>query len=132
MIRVFRSEIFTQQLSEDEAGQIAADFRQYKETGVPASYFGRDAPYDHPNTLPSVRAECVMHLHLDDGRQYWDARRPQYDHTSDDHLVYCRGFDEADCYLLMATLKPNAHTQARNNSIMANLATMAAKFRERY
>ena len=44
--------------------QLAADFKRYKETGVPADHFGRDAPYNHINSLPSVRLQKLQHLHL--------------------------------------------------------------------
>ena len=111
---------------------VAADFKRYKETGIPAACFGRDVPYDHPHTLPSVRSENLMHLHLAEGAQHWANRQTQYNRTSDHHLVYCRGFYGADHFLLMAILKPDAHAQAHNNSIMGKLAIMAAKFRAQF
>ncbi|WP_231971499.1 type II toxin-antitoxin system YafO family toxin [Thiohalobacter thiocyanaticus] len=112
--------------------QLVADFKQYKETGIPASYFGRDIPYDHPHTLPSVRSEQIMHLHLAEETRQWTKQQPQYNRTSDHHLVYCQGFFDLNCFLLMAILRPDAHHQARDNTIMRNLATMAAKFRAEF
>lgn len=132
MIRIFKSAIISQQLNRSELGQLASDFKRYKESGVPADYFGRDVPYNHPNTLPSVRSEGLMHLHLAEGVQHWASQQAQYVRTSDHHLVYCQGFYKADSFLLMAILKPDAHAQARNNSIMSNLAVMAAKFRAQF
>jgi len=132
VIRVFKSAIISQQLDGNELGQQANDFKHYKEDVIPADYFGRDVPYDHPNTLPSVRGEDLMHLHLAEGAQHWASRQAQYGRTSDHHLVYCQGFYKADHFLLMAILKPDAHAQARNNSIMSNLAVMAAKFRAQF
>ncbi len=132
MIRVFKSDVIGQQLGKSELEQLAADFKCYKETGIPATYFGRDVPYDHPHTLPSVRDERIMHLHLAEGEQHWTGRQTQYGRTSDHHLVYCQGFYKADHFLLMAILRPDAHAQACNNSIMSNLAIMAAKFRAQF
>ena len=132
MIRVFKSDIIGQQLDKRELEQLAADFKRYKETGIPAACFGRDVPYDHPHTLPSVRSEDLMHLHLAEGAQHWANRQTQYNRTSDHHLVYCRGFYETDHFLLMSILKPDAHAQAYNNSIMGKLAIMAAKFRAQF
>ena len=132
MIRVFKSDVIGQQLGKRELEQLAADFKRYKETGIPATCFGRDVPYDHPHTLPSVRSEDLMHLHLAEGAQQWAGRQAQYNRTSDHHLVYCRGFYETDHFLLKSILKPDAHDQARNNSIMSNLAIMAAKFRAQF
>ena len=132
MIRVFKSNIIGQQLGKRELEQLAADFKRYKETGIPAACFGRDVLYDHTHTLPSVRSEDLMHLHLAEGAQHWTGRQAQYSRTSDQHLVYCRGFYATNHFLLMSILKPDAHAQARNNSIMSNLAIMAAKFRAQF
>jgi len=132
VIRVFKSEVIGQQLGKGELEQLVADFKRYKETGIPAACFGRDVPYDHPHNLPSVRSESIMHLHLAEGAQHWTSRQAQYDRTSDYHLVYCPGFYKTDHFLMMTILKPDAHAQARDNSIMSNLAIMAAKFRARF
>lgn len=132
MIRVFKSQVIAQQLNVHELNQLATDFKRYKSTGIPAIYFGRDVPYDHPHTLHGVRNERIMHLHLAEGARYWPDRQVQFGRTSDHHLVYCQGFYNADYFLLMAILRPDAHVQARNNSIMSKLATMAAKFHAKY
>jgi len=39
---------------------------------------------------------------------------------------------KSDHFLLMSILKPDAHAQALNNSIMSKLAIMAAKFRAQF
>jgi mRNA interferase YafO len=87
-------------------------------------------PYDHPNTLSSVRQEEIAHLHLADDSRQWPMHRIQFNRTSDKHLVYCRGFHDQDDYLLMIILEPNAHELARDNNILYKLAQMAARFRE--
>jgi mRNA interferase YafO len=54
VIRVFKSEVIGQQLGKGELEQLVADFKRYKETGIPAACFGRDVPYDHPhNWIPA-------------------------------------------------------------------------------
>lgn len=115
-----------------DLGTLKEDFKQYKESTIPATSFGRDAEYNHPNGLPIVREEKVLHIHLEDPNSPWDVNVEQFNKTSDIHLVYCRGFYDEQCYLLMAILSPNAHVQARDNNIMYNLGLMAEKFRERY
>ena len=60
MIRVFKSDVIGQQLGKRELEQLAADFKHYKETGIPAACFGRDVPYDHQHTLSSVRNNSIM------------------------------------------------------------------------
>jgi mRNA interferase YafO len=79
-----------------------------------------------------VRSEDLMHLHLAEGVQHWARQQTQYNRTSDHHLVYCRGFYQTDHFLLMSILNSDAHAQALNNSIMSNLAIMAAKFRAQF
>jgi mRNA interferase YafO len=111
---------------------LKEDFRQYKESNIPPSNFGRDVEYNHPNTLPTVRQEKVSHIHLEDPDQSWDICAIQFNKKSDTHLVYCRGFHDENCYLLMALLSPDAHAQALNRSIMYNLGQMAEKFRNQY
>ena len=108
--------IFSQQALDLKA--LKADFSQYKDTGLPATNFGRDAEYNHPNGLPIVREEKVSHLHLEDPDAPWNAGIAQFNKTSDVHLVYCQGFYDENSYLLMALLSPDAHQQARNNNIM--------------
>lgn len=132
MMRVFKSAHITELLSNEELQQLVADFKQYKNTGVPPARFGRDALFDHPHTLPSVLAERIMHIHVDDGEQNWDQRNSQYSRTSDYHLIYCQGFNDSECFLLMTILSPDAHAQERNNNIMSNLARMAEKFRQQF
>ena len=64
MIRIFKTDLIREQMSNEHLIQLAADFKHYKETGVPADHFGRDAPYNHINSLPSVRLQELLHLYL--------------------------------------------------------------------
>lgn len=132
MIRIFKSKLITKQLTEEQLEQLINDFRQYKETGLLPDTFGRDVRYDHPNTYPLVKLEEVSHIHLTDGDHPWPIWIVQYKRTSDIHLVYCQGAISTDCYLLIAILSPDAHQQARNNSIMANIGRTAELFRQQH
>lgn len=128
MIRIFKSKLIRETIDESELTQLETDFRRYKQEGVLPDLFGRDVPYDHPNTLPILKQEEVKHLHLLEQ----PIRKLQFYRTSDSHLVYCGGFNNPDIYLFMALLRPDAHQQARQNEAMYQLGVMAQNFRKRY
>lgn len=71
MIRVFKTDLIRKQLEPEELSCLEDDFRHYKANGVLPDLFGRDVPYNHPNTLPSVKAEELWHIHLLDGENSW-------------------------------------------------------------
>ena len=130
-MKIYKSVIIQKQLSASELKCLVSDFRRYKKLNQIPDSFGRDALYDHPNTLPSVLQEEIAHIHLVDPKN-WHVRTVQFNKTSDTHLVYCPGYIERDTYLLMAILAPDAHSQARKRSIMWKLAEIAQGFRERH
>lgn len=132
MIRVFEGSILKGQLTGTERTQLIADFRRYKVEGVLPQNFGRDVPYDHPGTLPSVRAEELRHLHLASEGIPFPLNTIQFSRTSDTHLVYCQGALNAECYLLIAILSPNAHSLALDRDRMLKLARAAELFRNQY
>lgn len=133
MITIFKTDLIRRQLTPEELKCLEDDFRHYKATGVLPDLFGRDVPYNHPNTLYSVKAEELWHIHLLSGDATWPANcKKQEDKTSDDHLVYCPAYQASNCFLLIAILSPDAHAQARKNQIMLNLAKMAENFRMKY
>ena len=130
-IRVFKHKILIDALTESELHSLTKDFRYYKETGQKPEFFGRDEAYDHPNTLPILKSEEVKHIHL----ASTDApflSSIQFYQTSDKHLVYCQGWNEPSCFLLIAILAPDAHEQARHRTIMYNLGLIAEKFRRNF
>jgi len=131
-MRLFKSKIICAQLTHTELLALEEDFKSYKSTESLPRNFGRDELYDHPNTLPIVKAESVRHIHLEDAKHPWPVFLDQFHKTSDVHLVYCESDMTADCYLLMAILSPNAHALARNNNWMFKLGKMAEAFRQRY
>jgi len=131
-MRIFKSKIIREQLSGVELSALIDDFRQYKLTGIAPDTFGRDELYNHPNSLPIIKVEEVQHIHLLDGEKNWSIHTIQFYKTSDEHIVYCQGVTNSDCYLLIAILAPNAHEQASNNSVMYNIGKIAEKFRFQY
>ena len=132
MIRVFKSSIIREALSEDELDALVNDFKRYKLTEIVPEYFGRDVPYDHPNTLPVVLAEEIQHIHLGSEDKPFPINKIQFHKTSDIHLVYCQGVSNENCYLLMAILAPDAHEQAKSRDIMYKLGVMAEQFRNHF
>jgi mRNA interferase YafO len=133
VIRVFKTDLIRQQLTAEELSCLEDDFRYYKANRQLPDLFGRDVPYNHPNTLPSVKVEDIWHIHLLSGEASWPAHcKKQEDKTSDHHLVYCPAYHTANCFLLIAILSPDAHAQARRNNVMFNLASLAEKFRMQF
>ena len=128
-MRVFKSKIIRDQLNDNELTDLIEDFRDYKLTGVAPDTFGRDELYDHPHTMPLIKAEKVKHVHLLNAEKKWPIYRPQFYKTSDIHLVYCQGESDIGCYLLITILSPDAHEQAKNNNVMYQIGKIAEKFR---
>ena len=129
--RVFKHKTLIDALTESELQSLIKDFRLYKDTGQKSDFFGRDEAYDHPNALPILKSEEVKHIHL----ATIDApflSSIQFYQTSDKHLVYCQGWSDPSCFLLIAILTPDAHEQAQNRTIMHNLGLIAEKFRQQF
>lgn len=130
-IKIFKHKILVDALTESELYSLTKDFRYYKETGQNPDLFGRDEAYDHPITLPILKSEEVKHIHL----AAIDApflSPIQFYQTSDKHLVYCQGWKDPNCFLLIAILTPDAHEQALNRTIMHNVGLIAEKFRQKF
>ncbi|MBS1205964.1 MAG: mRNA interferase toxin of the YafO-YafN toxin-antitoxin syste [Proteobacteria bacterium] len=73
-IRIFKSALIRQQLSQQELDELVEDFLSYKKDGMLPDTFGRDAPYDDDRTYPLVKEEQVTHIHLADA----DAPFPKF------------------------------------------------------
>ncbi|MBZ9611329.1 type II toxin-antitoxin system YafO family toxin [Rheinheimera maricola] len=131
MIRVFTSKVLDEALTADERAALIADFKQYKVGRLPA-LFGKDVQYDHPFNLDIIKQEQVRHIHLAENGSGFAVLLTQIKRTSDTHLVYCRGFGNESCYLLMAILRPNAHDLAKSNQLMYQLGLMAQSFRQQF
>jgi len=132
-IRVFKSALIRQQLSQQELDDLAADFLSYKKDGELPETFGRDAPYDDDRTYPLVKEEQVAHIHLAGADTPFPKFLRQFNRTSDRaHLVYCQGAMDPDAHLLIIILKPEAHKMARNNNHMHKIGKIAEAFRMKY
>ncbi|CAH1388320.1 type II toxin-antitoxin system YafO family toxin [Candidatus Nitrotoga sp. M5] len=131
-MRVFKSTIIQKILSKDELATLVSDFIKYKETGVPPDTFGRDVPFDHPHTLPIVKAEDVKHLHLANADNPFPTKKIQFYRCSDEHLVYCEGILNPSDVLFITILSPDAHHQERQNETMYRIGLVAENFRKRY
>jgi len=131
-MRVFKSSIIRQILTDKELDTLVDDFKSYKITGNAPKNFGRDVVYDHPNNLPVILAEEIHHIHLGSEDKPLQLRKVQFYQTSDIHLVYCQGSLDESCYLLMTILSPDAHEQAKSREVMFKLGVMAEKFRTRF
>ena len=131
MIEIFKTDLIRTQMTPEELGQLSKDFEQYKESCIPADYFGRDALYNHINSSPLVLSSELQHIHILTPSKALTDKRRQFNKTSDDHLVYCNGYYSNQAYLLISLLSPDAHTQSRNNHVMYSLAKVADKFREK-
>lgn len=131
MIRVFKSVVIQKLLTPQDLDDLTKDFLHYKESSLCPDYFGRDVAYDHPHTPTVVLQEDVRHIHLVE-HSAWAVRLMQFNRTSDRHLVYCQGFFNPDCYLLITLLSPNAHEQAKINNIMRKIGEQAEIFRMKY
>ena len=94
--------------------------------------FGKDVPYDHPFNLDIIKQEQVRHIHLAAIGTGFSIFITQAKRTSDTHLVYCRGFTNEHCYLLMAILRPNAHDLAKSNQLVYQLGLIAHAFRQQF
>lgn len=126
-VRVFTSKLISEGLNDSELQLIVSKFKGYKENGDNLDYFGRDVSFNRP---ASVKSAGLMHVHLNE-RKPWSVRVLQFDRTSDTHLVYCQGYFQKDCYLLI-TLVNGAHAKYRDNMFMLGLADIADDFRNKF
>ena len=51
-------------MTPEELGQLSKDFEQYKESCIPADYFGRDALYNHINSSTLVLSSELQQIHI--------------------------------------------------------------------
>ena len=86
MIEIFKTELIRTQATSEELEQLEKDFERYKDSGFPADYFGRDALYNHVNSLPSVLSAQLKHLHILAPASTQANTTRQFDKTSDNHL----------------------------------------------
>lgn len=73
-----------------------------------------------------------MHLaHLPIHFKNWPRIHDQHDRKSDAALLYCKGFYDTNCYLLIAVLPPPAHATQEDMAFMDKIGKTAEAFREK-
>mgnify|MGYP000483505978 CR=1 FL=1 len=104
------------------AQMLAKDFRRFKQ-GLAVEYMsmGKDVPFHYPSS--AVMAE-LQHVHLIPLDSHYQ--------TSDEFLVYTQGFNNPECYLILAIFSPNAHEISNDTLLMASLADVAENFRSQF
>ncbi|MGV0035869.1 MAG: type II toxin-antitoxin system YafO family toxin [Candidatus Azotimanducaceae bacterium WSBS_2022_MAG_OTU7] len=117
---------------EAELAALSADFKRYLSGAPLGSQFGRDEPYDHPHTGPTVRTEEFRHLYLADPNKPWLADIPRHRRTSDHYIVYCQGTLDEATYLLIALLNTDGHEQTKNNKIIYSISLEVEQFKLKY
>lgn len=141
-VRIFTAPRIRRELEDDRLSVLISEFRKYIKTGDPGQYFGRDYPYDRPD---SVRRADLWHMHVhpnfNSGQNVntatnhlktWRLNGFQRDKRSDTCLIYCQGQLSSNNYLLLAFLKENAHTFASRVTALGVLVEEAEKFRKSY
>ncbi|KEQ17484.1 type II toxin-antitoxin system YafO family toxin [Endozoicomonas numazuensis] len=129
-VKVYLSSHFKESCPEEKIASIAADFKAYKISGRRPDYFGRDVPFEFPNS--ALQAE-LQHIHLkDSSSRSWNLKSISYGKTSNTALIYCTGFFDRNKYLLLGFLE-NAHeTYTNNRHYLPGLADIAEDFRSRF
>jgi mRNA interferase YafO len=130
-IKLYTHELLRQACTEEEFSALVTAFRAYKEGKSQPANFGRDVPYvSYPARLDSG----LHHLHLRDATsKKWDLKFIRvHDKTSDTCLVYCTGFWDENCYMLIDVMV-NAHAQyTGSQQRLRNLLKIAEQFREKF
>ncbi|MGB0467825.1 MAG: type II toxin-antitoxin system YafO family toxin [Pontibacterium sp.] len=122
-----------QLLAQEGMAGLIAGFLKYLKAGKEGapSYFGRDVAYHKPRA--AVLSD-LHHLHLkptaaeealEAPYRPWDDRAAQYYRTSNKFMVYTRGEQDCDCYVVLAIVFPRAHELAEDGNHMAGLIAMA-------
>ncbi len=130
-IRLFTHDLLQNACTKEELSALVRAFRDYKEGKSQPANFGRDVPYvAYPARLDSG----LHHLHLRDAAsKKWDLKFIRvHDKTSDTCLVYCTGFWDENCYMLI-DIMVNAHAEyTGSQQRIRKLLKMAELFREEY
>ncbi len=130
MARVFTRSHFVESCDPEQLILLKEMFVKYKKTGVVDPSFGRDVPFEFPS---SIANSGLKHIHIKDKTsQNWHLKKIQFHKTSDTALIYCEGFYDKSCFLLLGFIE-NAHETYRlNRDYLRNLAKIADKFRDKY
>lgn len=92
--------------------------------------FGRDTTYDFPS---KVKEAGMYHIHIkDSSSKRWELKKISFDKTSNTALIYCDGFFNKSCFLLLGFIE-NAHQLYRSKPLyLMELSDTAERFREKF
>lgn len=129
-VRIFTYEPFREAISPDLLNSIKSKFKAYKTTGIPDETFGRDTTFDFPS---QVALSGLKHIHIKDKTsRRWALHKFAFDKTSDTALIYCSGFFDENCYLLIGLIE-NAHAVYKENLLyLLELSDVANRFRNKF
>jgi len=129
-VKVYVSSEFKESIEKEKLDLLVSRFKEYKKTGIPHETFGRDTTYDFPD---KVKQTGMYHIHIKDKTsKKWNLKRISFDKTSNTALVYCEGYLNSNCFLLLGLLE-NAHaTYSRNPLYLLELSDIADRFREHF
>jgi len=129
-VKVYLTSHFEESCPQDKLARLTQDFKEYKNTGVRPSDFGRDASYDRPFTVKNAE---LMHIHIrDQSSRSWHLRSLQFDMKSNTALIYCHGFIDKNKYLLLGFLDSAHEAYSNNPQYLLSLAVIAERFRSRF
>jgi len=109
---------------------LASSFNTYIDAGHKFWAFGKDVPYNRP---PTASYWGLRHVHIISRScfmRHEQAGTPLRKRTSDKHLVYAIHPFDANHYLLLAILNPDAHDVVRNEAVIRTFMDMCKEFWE--
>jgi mRNA interferase YafO len=129
-VKVFVSSELRNSIEKDKLALLVARFKEYKRTGVPHETFGRDTTYDFP---AKIKQAGMSHIHIKDKTSKgWHLKKISFHKTSDTALIYCEGFFNKKCFLILGFIE-NAHTIYQTKPLyLLELSDIADRFRERF
>lgn len=142
-IKIHTAERISKVLTEDQLNLLIQEFTKYWETGKFRPYFGRDYPFDYPNSaLEAELSHIHVHPNILSGApvnasnnllKRWRLNSSDQRHvTSDTWLIYCQGQKDWDNVLFVAFWKERAHEYGNKTTLVGMLADEAIEFRKRF
>lgn len=107
---------------------LASSFQAYINAGHKFWAFGKDVPYHRP---PNAADWGLRHVHIISRgcfSQHEKAGTPLRKRTSDKHLVYAVHPFDANHYLLLAVINPDAHGIGRDEAVIRTFMDMCKEF----
>lgn len=130
-VKIFIHKRLRETFDPELLSKIRDQFLEYKEKNIRPKNFGRDVPYDRPQ---SVKDSNLWHIHLRDSSSgdWGRAWMRVYDMTSNTAIIYTRGFKDKNSYLIISIIE-NAHTYyGGNEKYIRAMAEIALDFQKYY